>query len=105
MTTWNMRRSASRSSCWATSPARAWNESAYSNPEFDAKLTEATAQPDVEKRKVLMKDLETILQDSGILIQSYWRSLYNHSATYVKNFGMHPTYEPRLPQGLARQGA
>jgi peptide/nickel transport system substrate-binding protein len=71
----------------------AWNETAYANPEFDAKLAEATAQPDVEKRKLLMKDLEQILQDSGILIQSYWRSLYNHSAAYVKNHGMHPTNE------------
>ncbi len=40
-----------------------------------------------------MKELEQILQDSGIIIQSYWRSLYNHSATYVKNHGMHPTNE------------
>ena len=71
----------------------AWNETAYANPEFDKKLVEATSQPDVEKRKLLMKELEQILQDSGIIIQSYWRSLYNHSATYVKNHGMHPTNE------------
>ena len=71
----------------------AWNETGFANPEFDKKLIEATAQPDVEKRKVLMKDIEQILQDSGILIQSYWRSLFNHSAPYVKNFGMHPTNE------------
>ena len=39
-----------------------------------------------------MKDLEQILQDSGIIIQPYWRSLFTHSAAYVKNHGMHPGY-------------
>ena len=43
-----------------------------------------------------MKDIEQILQDSGIIIQPYWRKLYSHSATAVKNYGMHPTFEHRL---------
>jgi len=93
MTTWNMRPLGVQILVLAYRTGEAWNETAYTNPEFDKKLAEATAQPDVEKRKMLMKDLEQILQDSGILIQSYWRSIYNHSAPYVKNFGMHPTYE------------
>ncbi len=93
MTTWNMRPLGVQILVLGYKSGEAWNESAYANPEFDKKLTEATSEPDVEKRKALMKDLETILQGSGILIQSYWRSLYNHSAAHVKNFGMHPTYE------------
>ncbi|HEY6633859.1 MAG TPA: ABC transporter substrate-binding protein [Rhizobiaceae bacterium] len=93
MTTWNMRPLGVQILVLGYRSGEAWNESAYSNPEFDAKLAEATAQPDVEKRREIMKDLEQILQDSGILIQSYWRSIYNHSQPYVKNFGMHPTYE------------
>ena len=32
-----------------------------------------------KKRKAMMKDIEQILQDSGIIIQPYWRTLYNHS--------------------------
>ena len=93
MTTWNMRPLGVQILVLGYRSGEAWNETAYANPEFDKKLAEATAQPDVEKRKVLMKDLEQILQDSGIIIQPYWRSLYNHSATYVKNHGMHPTNE------------
>lgn len=93
MTTWNMRPLGVQILVLGYRSGEAWNETAYANPEFDKKLAEATSQPDVEKRKVLMKDLEQILQDSGILIQSYWRSLYNHSAAYVKNHGMHPTNE------------
>ncbi|AWC23256.1 Hemin-binding lipoprotein [Aminobacter sp. MSH1] len=93
MTTWNMRPLGVQILVLGYKSGEAWNESAFSNPDFDKKLTEATAQPDVDKRKVLMKDLEQILQDSGILIQPYWRSLFNHSAAYVKNHGMHPTNE------------
>jgi peptide/nickel transport system substrate-binding protein len=48
---------------------------------------------DAEKRKTVMADIEKILQDSGIIIQPYWRKLYNHSVTEVKNHGMHPTFE------------
>ncbi len=40
-----------------------------------------------------MKEIEKILQDSGIIVQPYWRKLYNHSAPSVKNHGMHPTFE------------
>ena len=36
----------------------AWNESAYSNPDFDAKLEKALAMPDPKERKLQMKDLE-----------------------------------------------
>ncbi|MBT1156302.1 ABC transporter substrate-binding protein [Aminobacter anthyllidis] len=93
MTTWNMRPLGVQILVLGYKSGEAWNESAFANPDFDKKLTEATAQPDVEKRKLLMKDLEQILQDSGILIQSYWRSLFNHSAKYVMNHGMHPTNE------------
>ena len=43
----------------------AWNETAYANPEFDAKLEKALATPDPKDRKAVMKDLEQILQDSA----------------------------------------
>ena len=71
----------------------AWNETAYANPEFDAKLEKALAAPDPKDRKVIMKDLEQILQDSGIIVQPYWITLSNHRVPAVKNFGMHPLYE------------
>ena len=43
-----------------------------------------------------MKDIEAILQDSGILIQPFWRSLYRHHADYVKELKMHQTFEIHL---------
>ena len=51
----------------------AWNETGWSNPDFDKKLGEALAINDPEKRKVVMKEIEKILQDSGIIIQPFWR--------------------------------
>lgn len=74
----------------------AWNEAAYSNPDFDAKLNAALAIADAEKRRELMKDIEAILQDDGVIIQPFWRALYRHHAGYVKNLVMHQTFELHL---------
>ncbi|MBS3652405.1 ABC transporter substrate-binding protein [Pseudaminobacter sp. 19-2017] len=98
MTAWNMRPLGVQVLALAYRTGEAWNESAYSNPEFDKKLAEAMAIADPDKRRVVMKDLEQILQDSGLIIQPYWRSVFNHSAPYVKNHRMHPTYEHEFAQ-------
>ncbi|MCF6113898.1 ABC transporter substrate-binding protein [Mesorhizobium muleiense] len=93
MTNWNMRPLGIQVISIAYRSGEAWNEAAYSNPDLDAKIGEALSIADAEKRKVIMADIEKILQDSGIIIQPYWRKLYNHSAASVKNHGMHPTFE------------
>jgi peptide/nickel transport system substrate-binding protein len=74
----------------------AWNETAYSNPEFDAKLKQALSLTDVAKRKEVMKDVEQILQDSGVIIQPFWQKLYSHMNKKVKNYGVHQTFEMDL---------
>ncbi|RWA70703.1 ABC transporter substrate-binding protein [Mesorhizobium sp. M1C.F.Ca.ET.193.01.1.1] len=71
----------------------AWNETAFSNPDFDAKLKEALSLADPAKRKEVMKDVEQILQDSGVIIQPFWQKLYCHMNKKVKNYTMHQTYE------------
>ena len=71
----------------------AWNETAYANPDFDTKVNEALGIADAEKRKGPMKDIEQMLQESGIIIQPYWRKLYINIKPEVKNHAMHPTYE------------
>jgi peptide/nickel transport system substrate-binding protein len=93
MTDWNMRPLGVQALALAYRSGEAWNETAFSNPEFDAKLEKALAVPDPKDRKALMADLEKIIQDSGIIIQPYWLSLYNHYVPAVKNYGMHPLYE------------
>ncbi len=93
MTNWNMRPLGIQVVAIAYRTGEAWNEAAYSNPDLDAKIGEALGIADAEKRKVPMKEIETILQSSGILIQPYWRKLYNSSMPVVKNHFMHPTFE------------
>jgi len=95
-TEWNMRPLGVQVLALAYRTGEAWNEAAYSNPDFDKKLNAALAVADADKRRELMKDIEQILQDSGILIQPFWRSLYRHHADYVKGLFMHQTFELQL---------
>ncbi len=95
-TEWNMRPLGVQVLALAYRSGEAWNESAYANPEFDAKLNQALAIADADKRREVMKDVQTILQDSGIMIQSFWRALYRHSQSYVMDFPMHQTFEVHL---------
>jgi peptide/nickel transport system substrate-binding protein len=95
-TEWNMRPLGVQVLALAYRSGESWNETAYSNPEFDKKLNAALAMSDAAKRKELMKDIEATLQDSGVLIQPFWRSLYRHHAAYVKGLFMHQTFELQL---------
>ncbi len=92
-TNWNMRPLGVQILALAYRSGEAWNEAAYSNPEFDAKLAEALAIADADKRRELMVDIEQILQDSGIIIQPYWRSLFRHTNDKVQGAEQHPTFE------------
>lgn len=71
----------------------AWNETGLANEEFDTKLSEAMTIADADKRRVVMADIQKILQDEGVLIQPYWRSLFKHKSPAVKNDNMHPQFE------------
>jgi peptide/nickel transport system substrate-binding protein len=96
MTIWYMRPLAVQVLALGYRTGEAWNESGYSNPEFDAKLKEALSISDVEKRKQVMKDVERILQDSGVIIQPFWQKLYSHMSQKVKNYAVHQTFEMDL---------
>ena len=70
-----------------------WNECAFSNEEFDRLLSEANAISNADKRRKIMAKLEKIMQDEGVIIQPYWRSLYRHHKANLVNAAMHPTFE------------
>mmetsp|Transcript_3723 Transcript_3723/g.6884 ORF Transcript_3723/g.6884 Transcript_3723/m.6884 type:complete len:551 (-) Transcript_3723:452-2104(-) len=70
-----------------------WNESGFSNEEFDTLLTQANGIQDADERRELMVRLETIMQEEGVTIQPYWRSLYNHARPGVVNAAMHAKFE------------
>ena len=70
-----------------------WNESGFANAEFDAALTKALSIADVNERRKVMVQLETIMQEEGVIIQPYWRSIYRHHKDNVVGAEMHPTFE------------
>ena len=96
MTVWYMRPLGVQSLALAYRTGEAWNETGYSNPDFDKKLQEALSISDPDRRREVMKDVETIIQDSGIIIQPYWQKLYNHMNEKVKNYSIHPTFQMDL---------
>ena len=73
-----------------------WNETGFSDPEFDAVLEQALGTPDTEARRVLCARLQTILRDSGIIIQPFWRNQSMHHSPRVKNYGRHRFRELHL---------
>ena len=68
-----------------------WNESSYSNPEFDKLLDQAEGTLEVDKRRVVMAKLEKIMQDDGPIVQPLWRVIQTGYDKRVKGFRMHPT--------------
>ncbi len=70
-----------------------WNETAYASEEFDALLAEAMSLADVEQRRAVMAKIEKLLQDDGVLIQPYWRSIFRHFTEKVQGADMHPSFE------------
>jgi peptide/nickel transport system substrate-binding protein len=68
-----------------------WNESSYSNPEFDRLLTEAEGILEVDRRRTVMARLEQILQQDGPIVQPIWRIVQTGYDRRVKGFRMHPT--------------
>jgi peptide/nickel transport system substrate-binding protein len=92
-TNWNMRPLGVQSLALAYRTGAAWNETGWSDPAFDAALDEALAIADADERRKKMEKIETILQDSGIIVQPYWRSLYRHHVPRLKGVEQHPTFE------------
>lgn len=74
----------------------AWNETAFSNAEFDSLMGDALAIADADQRREVMAKLETILRDEGVMIQPFWRSLYNHHRGDVVGADRHPSNEIHL---------
>jgi len=92
-TEWNMRPLGVQVLALAYRSGEAWNESAFANADFDAALAEALSIADAEKRKVVMERVERVMQDEGVMVQPYWRSIFRHFDPKVKGADMHATFE------------
>ncbi len=92
-TEWNMRPLGVQVLNLAYKSGGAWNETGFSNEEFDTLLARAGAIADADSRRVVMGRLEEILIENDVLIQPYWRYLYRHTTPGVRGMGMHPMFE------------
>ena len=92
-TNWNARPLGIQTYALAYQSGTAWNETGYANPEFDAKVQKANAVADADQRRAIMKELQETLQDSGIIIQPYWRKLFCHMKPGLMGYQMHQAYE------------
>ncbi len=90
-TTWAHRPLGIMSLALAYRSGGSWNESKYSNPEFDRLLTQAEGTLDVASRRETMARLETILQEDGPIVQPVWRSIFTFHDKRVLGFRPHPT--------------
>ncbi|QBY02797.1 ABC transporter substrate-binding protein [Rhodophyticola sp. CCM32] len=96
ITNWNMRPLGVQVYALTYRTGVNWNESAFSDAEFDMLIDEAIATPGIERRKELMGRAEAILQDSGAIVQPYWRSLFCHYSPRVHGYYKHQTGEVHL---------
>jgi peptide/nickel transport system substrate-binding protein len=68
-----------------------WNESHYSNPEFDKALDDAGATLDVNERRKKMAKVQGILQNDAIMVQPLWRAVFEATNKKVQGHKVHPT--------------
>ena len=92
-TDWNHRPLGVQVWALAYRSGEAWNEAGYASEEFDSILAEALATADVEKRREIMARGEALLQEDGVTIQPYWRSLYNHTKEGLAGAAHHIAFE------------
>lgn len=69
----------------------AWNESKWSNAEFDKLITEAEGYLDVAKRRGVMAKIEQLMLDEGPVVVPLWRAVFNFSDKKIKGYKIHPS--------------
>ncbi|HKI17486.1 MAG TPA: ABC transporter substrate-binding protein [Isosphaeraceae bacterium] len=68
-----------------------WNESHFDNAKFNSLMDQADATLDVAKRKLVMKQVEELMQEEGPIVQPVWRAVFTGVNKRVRGFTMHPT--------------
>ena len=95
-TNWNARPLGVQVYALAYMTGAAWNETAWSNADFDKGMQKALATPNPDNRRKVMANLEKILRESGIIIQPYWRNIYRSYRKGVHGYEAHQAFEQHL---------
>jgi peptide/nickel transport system substrate-binding protein len=69
----------------------AWNETRWTDDEFETLLRQAEETLDVEARREIMSQIEDIMQSRGPIGNSYWKNVWNITHERFQNVIAHPT--------------
>ncbi|MCB0157107.1 MAG: ABC transporter substrate-binding protein [Caldilineaceae bacterium] len=69
----------------------AWNETRWFDDEFTGLLTDAQATLDVDARREIYSQMEDIMQERGPIGNSFWKNVWNITASEFQNVKAHPT--------------
>lgn len=69
-----------------------WNESRWVDEEFSTLLKKAQGTIDIEARRALMKDIETIQRDRGSVAIAWWQNVWNIKSPKLQGAPAHPTH-------------
>ncbi|MEM6823795.1 MAG: ABC transporter substrate-binding protein [Pseudomonadota bacterium] len=92
-TNWNHRPLGVQILALAYRTGEAWNEFGWSNPDFDAAISEALAIADADQRREIMVRVLNHVREDAVTIQPYWRSLFRHAIPAVRGAEMHVSFE------------
>ena len=92
-TNWNHRELGVQVMALAYRTGAVWNETGFSNPEFDRLLDRAVTIADADTRVDTMARLQQILQTDGVIVQPFWQSLFRHARRGLLGARMHPKNE------------
>ncbi|MEM9551145.1 MAG: ABC transporter substrate-binding protein [Pseudomonadota bacterium] len=92
-TNWNHRPLGVQIWALAYRSGEAWNEFGWASAEFDALLEEALSIADADKRREISAKGQALIQEEGVTIQPFWRSLYRHAREGLVGTDMHVAFE------------
>lgn len=69
----------------------AWNESNWSNAEFDRLITQAEGYLDLAKRKEVVAKIQKIMLEEGPCVIPVWRAVFNYTDKKIKGYKIHPS--------------
>jgi len=89
VTNWNHRPLGISTLAIAYTSGASWNETGFANDRFDALVNEALGLADPDARREVMAQLQGIMQEEGVIIQPFWRGLYNHTREGLEGADIH----------------
>lgn len=92
-TNWNHRPLGVQIHALAYKSGEAWNEFGWENTEFDGLLSQALSLADADQRREVMAKMEALIQDEGVTVQPFWRSIYRHMKDGLVGTDMHVAFE------------